>query len=138
MAKSITYARLREALEGLGYTPHEVNGSYVVFRNPGRHLFITLPVMPPDEVVRPIDALRVRKALANDGVVAEGDFDALFAIRKGDRLIRREPGTGQDVGVVAAAGESDGLVVIEQHGSLLPCPVDELWRDEGAIVGCQR
>jgi streptogramin lyase len=52
----------------------------------------------------------------------------LILIRKGDRLIWTDPKTGKESKVTAAAGESDGLVVIKQNGALWPCPVDQVRR----------
>ena len=130
MNKTITHGKLRGVLEALGYRPHDLDDAHLVFRDPDRRLFITLPRMAPDDQVRPIDLLRVRQTLTLDGVIDEGDFDNLFTIRKGDRLIRTEPAAGREVRVTAAAGERDGLVVIRQAGEILPCPVDQLRKDE--------
>jgi hypothetical protein len=139
--KKLTFDQLRQVLESLGYHYREVlQGKHVVFRNPDQHLFILMPKTPPDGQVRPIDLFSVRKTLVNDGVVADEDFDGLFWIRKGDRLVWSEPGTGQEIAVTAAAGESDGLVVVERGGVLTPCPVEQLRKESlvarnGARVG---
>ena len=100
-----------------------------MFGNPERNLLIILRGMREEEVVRPIDLRRVMMTLVDDGAIHDEDeFDSLFSIRKGDRLIWTDPKTGRETKVVAAAGESDGLVVIKQNGSLLPCRVNEVRR----------
>jgi hypothetical protein len=140
MAKKIKVELLRRVLESLGYASKTIRSGHVVFSNPDRHLFIILPSLSPDKIVPPIDIFRVRKTLVNDGVIADEDFDGLFWIKKGDRLVWNEPGTGQEIPVTAAAGESDGLVVIERGGVLTPCPVEQLRKESlaarnGARVG---
>jgi len=55
-------------------------------------------------------------------------------IRKGDRLIWTDPRSGTEIKVTAAAGESDGLVVVKQNGTLLPCPVDQVRRIKRAAA----
>jgi hypothetical protein len=47
---------------------------------------------------------------------------------KGDRLIWTDPQSGAETKVTAAAGESDGLVVVKQNGTRVPCPVDQVRR----------
>jgi hypothetical protein len=139
--KKLTFDQLRRVLESLGYHSHEVlQGKHIVFRNPDQRLFILLPQTMPGGQVRPIDLLSIRKTLVNDGVIADEDFDGLFWIKKGDRLVWNEPGTGQEIPVTAVAGESDGLVVIERGGVLAPCPVEQLRKESlaarnGARVG---
>ena len=51
-------------------------------------------------------------------------LDSLFLIKRGHRLIWTDPKSGLETKVTAAARESDGLVVIEQNGTLLTCRVD--------------
>ena len=65
-------------------------------------------------------------------------FDSLFLIRKGDRLIWTDPKTGKETKVTAAAGESDGLVVVKQNGSLLPCRVDQVRRVKRAATAARK
>jgi hypothetical protein len=135
MVKKLTYRKLGEVLNSLGYTPEKVQPDQVAFRNPGRPLFILLPRQDPRAQVRPLDLLRVRNTLVNDGVIAEDQFDSLFQIQKGDRLIWTEPTTGKRIEVTAAAGESDGLVIIHHHGALLPCPVEQVRKEDPAVSG---
>jgi hypothetical protein len=124
--KKITHGKLREVLQRLGYAEATPGKGPVVFRKPGRRLPIILPRMRRNAVVEPIHLLSVRKVLANDGVVPEDEFDALFEIRKGDQLVWTEPTTGKQVRVTAAANESDGTVIIQQNGTLSDCPVGQL------------
>ena len=126
MVKNITYGKLAEVLKSLGYAPENVLTNEVVFRHPDRHLFVLLPREAPEVLAQPIDLLGAQKALVHEGVIQEDEFDSLFRINKGDRLIWTEPCTGRKVRVTAAAGESDGLVVIKHKGSLVPCPIDHL------------
>jgi hypothetical protein len=136
VVKNITYARLREVLGALGYAPEDAGKATVIFRNPGRRLRIFLPKMAEEEFVPPVDLLSTRSTLAGDGVLADGDyeFDSLFLIRKGDRLVWTDPETGKESKVTAAAGESDGLVVVKRNGTLLPCPVDQVRRVKRAAT----
>jgi hypothetical protein len=133
MNRPISYESLGRMLESLGYVGREVEGKHLLFQNPARGLLILLPEMPPDGLVRPIDVLRTRKTLVDDGVIRDEDFDGLLFIQKGDRLLWNDPATGREVPVTAAAGESDGLVVIQLRGALVPCPVDQL-RKEPAVA----
>ena len=135
MAKIITFDNLRNVLADLGYELRRAGDGAVVFRNPSRHLLIVLPDMPERDAVRPVDLLSVRKTLANDGVIEEEEFDTLFRINKGDRLVWTDPATGTAIRVTAAAGESDGMVVIKQMGAFMACPVDQLRKDTDATAG---
>jgi hypothetical protein len=130
MVKTVPYEHLRTVLTALGYTPQSTGDARIVYRHPERRLVIVLPELRDRETVRPIDMLRVQKTLVNDGVVDEAGFDALFRINKGDRLILTDPKTGAETRVTAAAGESDGMVVIEQKGAFMACPVDSLRKEE--------
>jgi hypothetical protein len=132
VVKTVTYGQLRKVLANFGYDPEPAGSDRIVFRSPDRHLVIILPTLREQERVRPIDLLRVQKTLANDGVIAEGEFDSLFRIKKGDRLVWSDPNSGTEVPVVAAAGESDGMVIVKQKGVFMACPVDQLRRDEHA------
>jgi hypothetical protein len=138
MVKNITYAKFREALAALGYTPADARsdlGETVIFRHPNRRLRIFLPKMADEEFVLPVDLLSTRTTLEGDGVIKDDDeFDSLFLIRKGDRLVWTDPKTGKESQVTAAAGESDGLVVVKQNGTLLPCRVDQVRRIKRAAA----
>jgi hypothetical protein len=126
MGKKITYAEVRKILAGLGYRARELGNRQVVYRNPDRELMIVIPETTEENDVRPVDMLRVRKTLAHDGVIREDEFDSLFSIRRGDRLVWREPGVTEEHRVTAASDESDGVVIINQAGQLISCPVDQL------------
>ena len=126
MIKGITYERLDIALRHLGYAPTSTGSGALVYRAPDRRLMIILPDKPATEMVNPINLLSVSLTLANDGVVPQEKFDRLFLINKGDRLLWTDPATGEAARVTAAAGESDGLVVIERGGALVACPVDQV------------
>jgi hypothetical protein len=41
-------------------------------------------------------------------------------------LVWTDPSTEKESKVIAAAGASDGLVVAQQNGTLVPCPVDQV------------
>jgi hypothetical protein len=126
-------------LVALGYTPRKAGSNAIVFRNPNRHLMVILPEMGDDEFVLPVDLSSTRSTLVGDGVLANDyAFDSLFLIRKGDRLIWTDPKTGKETKVTAAAGESDGLVVVKQNGSLLPCRVDEVRRVKRAATASRK
>jgi hypothetical protein len=134
MNKRITFGQLDEVLRSLGYAPENVLTNEVVYRHPDRHLFILLPREAPEAVAQPFDLYLARKALVDEGVIQENEFDSLFRINKGDRLIWTEPRTGRKVKVTAAAGESDGLVVIQQNGALTPCPVEQLRKADAEVA----
>jgi hypothetical protein len=80
----------------------------------------------------------VEKTIRDDEVVEWDDLDFYLehgkrkeeTIKKGDRLIWKNPDTGMEIKVVAAAGEQDGLVIIKQKGAFAPCPVDQLRKDD--------
>ncbi len=135
MIEKVTYARLREVLSSLGYAPEEFGDNSIVFRNPNHRLRVFLPKLSDRQLVPPVEMISARNSLTGNGVVRdEYEFDSLFLIRKGDRLIWTDPNTGKAIRVTAAAGESDGLVVVKQNGSLLPCPVDQVKRIKRATT----
>jgi hypothetical protein len=136
MVKKVTYGQLRKVLLSLGCKPIPSEGNHFVFGDPKRDLLIMLPGGDDDQFVRPVDLFSVRKSLWGHGLIKddEEEFDSLFLIRKGDRLIWSDPKTGEQHRVTAAAGESDGLVVVRQNGSLVPCPVDEVRRVKRAAT----
>ncbi len=139
MVKDVTYGRLREVLATLGYGVSEPKKGAVAYRNPNRRLMIILPDMRDEDFVLPVDLASTRSTLVDDGVLQNDySFDSLFLIRKGDRLIWTEPETGRETKVTAAAGESDGLVVVKQNGSLLPCRVDEVRRIKRAATASRK
>jgi hypothetical protein len=126
MGKKITYAEVRKILAGLGYRARDLGNHQVVYSNPDRALMIVIPETSEDSDVRPVDMLRVKKTLSHDGVIREDEFDSLFSIRRGDRLVWREPGVAEERRVTAASDESDGVVIIDDGGQLLSCPIDQL------------
>jgi hypothetical protein len=138
VVKNITFGKLREVLVSLGYTPADARsdlGDTVIFRNPNRRLRIFLPKMTDERFVLPVDLLSTRTTLEGDGVIKDDyEFDSLFLIRKGDRLVWTDPTTGKETKVTAAAGESDGLVVVKQDGALVPCRVDQVRRIKRAAA----
>lgn len=136
MVKDVTYGQLRKVLLALGCKPIPNKESHFVFGDPKRDLLIMLPGGDDDRLVRPVDLFSVRKSLWGHGLIKdeEEDFDSLFLIRKGDRLIRTDPKTGEKRRVTAVAGESDGLVVVKQNGSLVPYPVDQVTRIKRAAA----
>jgi hypothetical protein len=134
MVEHITYARFREVLESLGFGL-ESAGRDIIFRNPNHRLRVFLPKLSDRQIVPPIEMMSARNALMGNGVVRdEYEFDSLFLIRKGDRLIWTDPETGKATKVMAAAGESDGLVVVKENGRLVPCPVNQVKRIKQAAT----
>ncbi len=126
--KRIPYAKLRRVLETFGYAAQAIDGGRIVFYHPERLLILVLSKLDGDDTVRPIDLISVRNMLINDGVIRdEGEFEALFRIKKGDRLIWTEPRSKRQIEVVAGSGEtSDGMVLIKRQGTFSPCPVSQL------------
>jgi hypothetical protein len=139
MVEKVTYGKLRDVLATLGYRPARSTIGAVGFRNPSRRLMIILPEMRDEECVLPIDLLSTRSTLVEDGVLPDDKdaFDALFLIRKGDRLVWTDPRTGEESKVTAAAGESDGLVVVRRDGRLWPFPGDQVRRIRRAVAAAQ-
>ena len=129
MVKNVSYGQLRKVLLSLG-TEVSTNDNRLVFSDDKRDLLILLRGAEDTQLVRPIDLYSVRRALVGNGVIEDDEeaFDSLFLIRKGDRLIWTDPKSGTETKVTAAAGESDGLVVVKQNGTLLLCPVDQVRR----------
>jgi hypothetical protein len=102
---------------------------------------IVLPKMQAGDEVSLLHQKIVEKTIRDDGIVNWTELAYYLehgkreenAIKKGDRLIWREPRSGREFKVVAAAGEQDGLVIIKQNGSISPCPVGQL-RKESLII----
>jgi hypothetical protein len=139
MVENITYAKFREVLSSLGYALEDFGDNSVAFRNPNRHLRVFLPKLADAEIVPPVEMQSACRALIGAGVVRdEYAFDSLFLIRKGDRLVWTDPKTGKATKVTAAAGESDGLVVVKENGRLVPCPVDEVKRTKRAATASRK
>jgi hypothetical protein len=135
MDKRIGFGQLRKVLATLGYELiRSTGGDHIVFQNPRRFLIIMLREMKEHEIVLPSELSRIRRTLVDDGVISdkESEFNSLFLIQRGDRLVWTDPKSGKETKVTAAAAESDGLVVIKQNGTLLPCPVNEVRRVERA------
>jgi hypothetical protein len=127
--KKVTFGQLRKVLATLGYElTRSAGGDHIVFQNPQRYLIIMLRDMADEANVRPSESSRIRRTLVDDGVIKdrEHEFDSLFLIKRGDRLVWTDPKTGTETKVTAAATESDGLVVVKHNGTLLPCPVDQV------------
>jgi hypothetical protein len=127
--KRILYSELQRVMLGLGYHVRPVDQHYIAFVSPEHDLFVALPKASPETEVRPIDLLSVQKTLTNEGLIEdEHQFNSLFLIKKGDRLIWTDPHSGKEVEVIAASGETnDGMVIIKQKGTAFsPCPVDQL------------
>ena len=138
MVKNITYVHLRKVLLSLGCKPVPAKDDRFVFSDDNRDLLILLPGGRDEQFVRSIDLHSVRRALVGHGVITDDEeaFDSLFLIRKGDRLIWTDPESGAETKVTAAAGESDGLVVVKQNGTLIPCSVEQVRRVKpGAPAG---
>jgi hypothetical protein len=129
MVKNVTYGQLRKVLLSLGCKV-STNDSRLVYSDDKRDLLIVLRDGEDHQFVRSIDLWSVRRALVGHGVITDDEdaFDSLFLIRKGDRLIWTDPESGVETKVTAVAGESDGLVVVKQNGTLIPCPVDQVRR----------
>ncbi|MGP0067511.1 MAG: hypothetical protein ACLQGP_28440 [Isosphaeraceae bacterium] len=140
MVKDVTYGRLRKVLLSLGCEPIPSKKNHFVFEEPKSGLLLMLPGGPDEQFVRPVDLSMIRRQLVGHGLLKDEEdvFDSLFLIRKGDRLIWTDPKTGKETRVTAAAGESDGLVVVKQNGSLLPCRVDEVRRVKRAATAARK
>lgn len=136
MVKNVTYGQLSKVLTSLGCEPIPSEAGRFVFEEPEHDLLIILPGGKDDQIVRQMDLSIVRRSLWGHGMIKDQEeaFDSLFLIRKGDRLLWTDPRTGKETKVTAAAGESDGLVVVKQNGSLLPCPVDQVRRIKRAAT----
>jgi hypothetical protein len=136
MVKNVTYGQLRKVLLSLGCQPMPSKAGHFVFGDPKRDLLIMLPGGTDEQLVRPVDLFSVGKSLWGHGLIDDEEeaFDSLFLIRKGDRLIWTDPETGRERRGTAAAGESDGLVVVQQNGSLIPCRVDQVRRVKRAAT----
>jgi hypothetical protein len=136
MIKTLSFGELESALKEFGYEPR-TKANYLVFEHPDGKLMIVLPKMHSRTDVIPLHQKIVQKTIQDDNVINWDDFNYYLehgrrqedAIRKGDHLIWKVPGTGREIRVVAAAGEQDGLVVIKQGGDFSPCPVDQLRKD---------
>lgn len=140
MVKHATYGQLRKVLLSLGCQPVPSKENHFVFEEPKSDLLIMLRGGPDEQLVPPMDLSSVRRQLVGHGLIKAGEdaFDSLFLIQKGDRLIWTDPETGKEIKVTAAAGESDGLVVVQQNGSLLPCRVDQVRRIKRAATAARK
>ncbi len=140
MVKNVTYGQLRKVLLSLGCEPVPSKENHFVFDHPRSNLLIILRRGTDDQLVRPMDLSSVRSQLVGHGLIKDDEeaFDSLFLIRKGDRLIWTDPKTGKEAKVTAAAGESDGLVVVKENGRLVPCPVDQVKRVNRAATASRK
>jgi len=137
MTNSLTFGKLESALLEFGYEPRSKT-KHIVFEHPAGKLMIVLPQLHPGTAVSPLHRKIVEKTIRDDEVVDWDDLNFYLergkrkedTIKKGDRLIWKDPGTGMEIKVVAAAGEQDGLVIIKQKGTFSPCPVDRLRKDD--------
>ncbi len=140
MVKTVTYRQLRTVLSSLGCRPVPSAENRFVFEDPNRDLLLILPGGTDEQLVRSIDLSSIWRQLVGHGVIKDDEdaFDSLFLIRKGDRLIWTDPKTGKDTKVTAAAGESDGLVVVKHNGALVPCPVGQVRRIQRAARAARK
>jgi predicted RNA binding protein YcfA (HicA-like mRNA interferase family) len=137
MIKSLTFQELESALREFGYTQRRKN-NHIIFEHPTGRSMIVLPRMSPKTGVSSLHRKIVERTIRDDGVVDWDDVDFYLdhgkrreeTIRKGDRLIWTVPGSGKEIKVVAAAGEQDDMVIVKQNGTLSPCPVDQVRKDE--------
>lgn len=133
MTKSLNFAKLESALLEFGYELRRKN-NHIVFEHPAGKLMIVLPELDSKSAVSTLHRKIVEKTIRDDAVVDWEDVDFYLeygkrkeeTIKKGDRLIWNDPGTGREIKVVAAAGEKDGLVIIKQNGTFAPCRADQL------------
>lgn len=136
--KKVRFDQLRRVMSALGYGLRHA-GRAVVFERPDSDLFVVLPAIGPDDEVRPIDLMSVMNTLIGQGLIRnKNQFQDLFAIKEGDRLVWTDPTTGRETAVVARSGEtSDGKVVIGvgDNGEIALCPVAQLRPAEAAPVG---
>jgi hypothetical protein len=76
MSKPISFALLKQFLEGLGCQHRMVPGSHVSFEHPPSGALIVLRPYREDETVNPTDLAIVRRILDEFGIVAgEGQQD---------------------------------------------------------------
>ena len=139
MVKKVTYGQLRKVLLSLGCQQIPSKENHFVFEEP-KERSSHHASRRAGRATRPADGfVGVRRQLVGHGLLKDDEdaFDSLFLIRKGDRLIWTDPETGKEIKVTAAAGESDGLVVVKQNGSLLPCRVDQVRRIKRAATSRQ-
>lgn len=138
MSRTISFRRLVARLDSLGFAASESKGYHLLFQNSDGSLLIFLRELATEDMVHPFDLIRVRHTLVYGGIVKDEDFDSHFFIKKGDSLIWTEPGTGREIAVTAAAGESDGLVVLDLEGTLTPCPIDQLRKKAWSVAAGRR
>lgn len=84
--EKVTFNQLRAVLLDLGYEENG-NGSHVIFRHPDSSIYVILPPMKRGSLLRSIDLLSVRNALANSGMVPKDKFDSLFKGKNGAREV---------------------------------------------------
>jgi predicted RNA binding protein YcfA (HicA-like mRNA interferase family) len=138
MTKSLTFGELESALRAFGYEPRR-KSNHMVFEHPNGKLMIIFPRMYPTTDVTPLHQKIVEKTIRDDEVVSWDDFKFFLEhdkrkedfIKRGDHLIWKVPGNGQEIRVSAAADEQDGLVIIKQKGTFAQCPVEQLRKDMG-------
>ncbi len=136
-SKSLTFKELDSALQEFGYERRRKTNHFI-FEHPAGKLMIVLPLMTPSSGISSLHHKIVERTIRDDGVVEWDDVNFYLehgkrkekTIKKGDRLVWKVPGTGTEIKVVAAAGEQDGMVIIQQNGTLSPCTVDQLRKDD--------
>jgi predicted RNA binding protein YcfA (HicA-like mRNA interferase family) len=137
MTKHLTFGDLEAALEEFGYVQRK-KSNHQIFEHLEGSLMIVLPKMHSKTEVSPTHHKIVEKTIRDDQVVNWDDFDFYLQngkrredfIKRGDRLIWTVPQTGQEIKVVAASGEEDGMVIIKQKGTFSPCPASQLRKEE--------
>ena len=72
----MTYSRLEEMLEALGFTFHGIEEKNKVFSHEGTGALIVFPAFPPDDVVLPRHLLAVRAILDAYGIADPLDLSA--------------------------------------------------------------
>jgi hypothetical protein len=140
MIKSLTFGELESALQEFGYQLRE-KANHIIFQHPAGKLMIVLPRMTPESGISLLHHKIVERTIRDDGVIDWNDVDYYMehgkrkeqTIKKGDRLVWKAPGTGMEIKVVAAAGEQDGMVIVKQNGTLSPCTVDQLRKDDTVV-----
>jgi hypothetical protein len=79
VSKALTYQRLHRLLLGLHFESVPTRPSWRAYRHPGSGAVILLADRGPDQPARPLDLISVRRHLAENGILAEAEFDQYLA-----------------------------------------------------------
>ncbi|WP_446880057.1 type II toxin-antitoxin system HicA family toxin [Phormidesmis sp. 146-33] len=78
MSEDVTFADLEKLLLRLGFICRQTVGTHQVFQHAASSTLIVLPGYKPQELLRPVHLVSVRKILAENGLITSAAFDGFL------------------------------------------------------------